>query len=254
MEPNVRVSPPASFTSAFDVVAIAASTGGLAAYTRLLSSIPADFPAAIVAVQHRVPDHGGLLPRLLARRCRLRVTSAEDREPLRPGTIYVAPADRQVRVGPDRTLDLTGAGRDAPGRCTADVLFESVATRFGERVIAVVLSGTMDDGAAGVRAVKRAGGRVLAQDSGTARAFGMPNAAIRTGCVDFVLPVERLASALITIVMAPGAADLFAVRTSPGAGLPEAVASPGMYAQALAARAARGLHRPGELCQGGRPR
>ncbi|MDT7577303.1 MAG: two-component system, chemotaxis family, protein-glutamate methylesterase/glutaminase, partial [Pseudonocardiales bacterium] len=97
-------------------------------------------------------------------------------------------------------------------RC-ADVLLTSLAPVFRSAAIAVVLTGMLDDGAQGVRAVKRNGGRVLVQEPATARAAGMPSAALATGCVDFALPLDRIAHALVTFVMAPGGAEVFTVPT-----------------------------------------
>ncbi len=96
-------------------------------------------------------------------------------------------------------------------RCAADPLCASVAAAFGPRTIGVVLSSALDDGAAGAQAIKRVGGRVLVQDPATAAATGMPTAAIATGCVDFVLAPEEIGAALVALVMAPGAAQLFRV-------------------------------------------
>jgi two-component system chemotaxis response regulator CheB len=103
------------------------------------------------------------------------------------------------------------------GHRQADAMFASAAARFGPRVIAGVLSGRLDDGAVGVRHVKGAGGRVLAQDEASSQAYGMPAAAIATGCVDFVLPLPAMADAITALVMAPGAAAMMRVALPPWA-------------------------------------
>ena len=205
-EPRELPADHRSAPTAFDVVAMVASLGGLRAYSKVLSALPADFPAAVLLVQHRDPRYAGLLPELLGRRTELRVRAAAHGDRLRPGTVYVAPVDRQLLLAPDRTLALCPAstGRIPRPRCQADPLFASVAAQAGERAIAVVLTGALDDGAAGVRAIKRLGGRVLAQDRDTSEAFGQPAAARATGCVDWVLPLEKIAGALVSLVMAPG--------------------------------------------------
>jgi two-component system, chemotaxis family, protein-glutamate methylesterase/glutaminase len=100
-------------------------------------------------------------------------------------------------------------------RPLGDPLFGSIAAAYGPRVIAGVLTGRLDDGAAGIRAVKRHGGRTLVEDPATARAGAMPAAALATGCVDLVLPLNHIPHALITLAMAPGAADLFRVPPFP---------------------------------------
>jgi two-component system chemotaxis response regulator CheB len=190
------------------VVVAVASFGGLAAYRTLLAGLPVEFPWPIVALQHRHP-RGDYLAPLLARATELRVVSAREGELLQPGAVHVLPPDRQAVVGRDRRLRLRSGAR-----CEADPLLESVAFGYGERAIAVVLTGRGDDGVAGVRAIKRRGGRVLVQDEVTSAAFAMPSASIATGCVDFVLPLRYLAPALVSLVMVPGAAELFRVRLS----------------------------------------
>lgn len=192
------------------VVAVG-SYGGLAAYRTLLAGLPADFPWPILAVQHRDAQADFLVP-ILARSTGLQVVRAREGELPRPRTVHVLPPDRQGVVDREGRFAFSRARR-----CHADPLLESVAFGFGERAIAVVLTGRLDDGAAGVRAIKRRGGRVLVQDEATSAAFGMPAAAIATGCVDFVLPLRSLAPALVSLVMAPGAAELFRVRLTPWA-------------------------------------
>ncbi len=198
--PQPSVGPVSS--AAFDVVAVAASLGGLKAIEQILSALPGGFPAPILVVQHRDPRSDSLLPDLLSRRAPLPVKGAEQGERLRGGTVYVARPDRHLLVCPDRTLALSDGPKVEFTRPSANPLFASVAACFRERAIALVLTGKLKDGAAGVRVVKAAGGAVLAQDEATSRAFGMPGAAIATGCVDHVLPLDRIAPALVTLVMA----------------------------------------------------
>jgi two-component system chemotaxis response regulator CheB len=193
------------------VVVVAASYGGLAAYRTLLAGLPAEFPWPILLVQHRSPQSDYLAP-ILARSTELRVVPAREAELLQPWTVYVLPAERQVVLEHDRRLVFRPAAR-----CRADPLLESVASAVGERAIAAVLTGRGSDGSAGVRAIKSRGGRVLVQDDASAAAFAMPAAAIATGCVDFVLPLRSIAAALVSLVMVPGAAELFRVRLSPWA-------------------------------------
>jgi len=193
------------------VVVVAASAGGLAAYQTLLASLPPTFPLPILAVQHRDATVDYLAP-ILAERVELAVATAREGSAPRPGVVHVLPADRQLVLGPDGAFASTDAAR-----CRADPLFASCAARYGTRSFAVVLSGRLDDGAAGVRAVKRAGGTVLVQDPATATASGMPLAAIATGYVDHVLPLETIAAALVTLATVPGAAELFRVRLNPWA-------------------------------------
>jgi len=186
--------------AAFDVVAIAASAGGLRALTRVLSALDADFPAAIAVVQHLDPRHRSLMAELLSRQSRLPVKQAEDGDRLKSGSVYVAPPDRHLLVNDDGTLSLSKTELVHFLRPSAELLFESVAASFKDRAIAVVLTGTGNDGARGLQAIKKMGGTVVSQDEGTSEFFGMPSAAIQTGLVDFVLPLPEIASALMTLV------------------------------------------------------
>jgi len=186
--------------AAFDVVAIAASAGGLRALTTLLSGLTEDFPASIVVVQHLDPRHRSLMADILSRHSALPVKQAEDGDCVRPSAVFIAPPDRHLLVNADGTLSLSRTELVHFVRPSADLLFESVAASFKERAIGVVLTGTGSDGATGVRAIKKMGGTVIAQDEGTSEFFGMPSAAIHTGDVDLVMPLGDMASTLTTLV------------------------------------------------------
>lgn len=189
--------------AAFDLVVVAASQGGRAAYQRILAALPPEFPAAVIVLQHRAVRQRDVLAGLLARGTGLAVEPAQAGARPQAGTVYVAPAGRQLLLTPEGSFTLADPRTSWP---LADPLLTSAAAACGPRMIAVVVSGRLRDGAGGVQAVKRAGGRVLVQDQGTAECFGMPSAAIATGCVDFVLPVEIIGPALVALVMTPGAA------------------------------------------------
>jgi len=186
--------------SNFEVIAIATSAGGLKALTQVLSALPPDFSPAIVVVQHLDPRHRSLMADILSRRSTLPVKQADENDKLQPGTVYIAPPNKHLLVNPDGSLSLTQSELVHFVRPSADLLFESVAGSFKNRAIAVVLTGTGSDGSMGVRAIKKMGGTVLAQDESSSEFYGMPNAAIQTGCVDFVLSLSEIPSALITLV------------------------------------------------------
>ena len=186
---------------AFDMVAMAASAGGLAACSKVLSGLHDDFPAAILLVQHLDPRHRSLMAEILSRRTALPVKQAVEGERIVQGTVYVAAPDRHLLVNPDHSLSLTQSELVHFVRPSADLLFESVAASYRTRAIAVVLTGTGTDGSMGVRAIKKMGGTVICQDEKTSEFFGMPGAAIKTGEVDFILPLDEIASALVTLVM-----------------------------------------------------
>jgi two-component system, chemotaxis family, protein-glutamate methylesterase/glutaminase len=180
----------------FEVVALAASAGGLNALTHVLAALPREFPAALVIVQHVDPRHRSLMAEILARRTHIAVQEAREGDALRAGLAYIAPSNRHLLVNPDRTLSLTQSELVHFVRPSADLLFESTAASFKERAIAVVLSGSGSDGAMGVKAIKKMGGTVIVQDGRQAEFAGMPEAARATGVADFVLELDEIAPAL----------------------------------------------------------
>jgi two-component system, chemotaxis family, protein-glutamate methylesterase/glutaminase len=185
---------------AFNVVALAASMGGLKTICTILSTLPADFPAAILVVQHLSPSFPSHMPRILSQRTALQVKPAATGDILRPGTVYVAVPNYHLMVQPNGTLLLSDAPKMNFARPSADKLFISMASIYRSRAIAVVLTGCGSDGALGVLSIKKHGGLVIAQDKSTSEFFDMPEAAIATGRVDLVLPIDRIASSLIHLV------------------------------------------------------
>ncbi len=185
---------------AFSLVVIAASAGGLAALSAVLSSLPADFPAGVLVVQHLDPHHKSLMDEILSRRTAMKVALATERAAIAPGCVLVAPPDRHLVVNADHTVSLSDTELVHFVRPSADRLFESAAATYGAQVIGVVLTGSGRDGDRGVQAVKEGGGTVIAQDEKSSQFFGMPGAAIETGAVDFVLSLTEIAPALIALV------------------------------------------------------
>jgi two-component system chemotaxis response regulator CheB len=173
----------------------------LAALSHILAALPADFPGVVVVVQHLDPRHRSLMAEILRRRTRLHVNQAEEGDRLYPATVYIAPPNRHLLVNPDATLSLSQSELVHFLRPSADLLFESVAASYRERAIAVVLTGTGSDGVMGVQAIKKMGGTVIAQDERTSEFFGMPGAAIQSGNVDFILPLDEIAAAIVTLVV-----------------------------------------------------
>jgi two-component system chemotaxis response regulator CheB len=164
---------------AYEIVAMGASWGGLAALRKVLAALPADFAAPIVVAQHRMSSGDDeLLPSLLNSVTPLDVREATDKAPLAPGHVLVAPPGYHllVEVG---EASLSG---DAPvrfSRPSIDVLLESTAEAYRERAVGVVLTGANDDGAAGLAAIRRRGGVALVQDPAEAERAEMPAAALR---------------------------------------------------------------------------
>jgi two-component system, chemotaxis family, protein-glutamate methylesterase/glutaminase len=184
----------------FEVVAMCASAGGFNALREVLRSLPAAFPVPIVVVQHLDPRHRSLIADLLTRSSSLEVHLAAPGDHVRPGHVLFAPPDHHLLINADGSVSLTQSELVHFVRPSADLLFESVAAGYRDRAIAVVLSGTGQDGAQGVIAIKQVGGTVLAQDEATSAFFGMPSKAIETGCVDFVLPLAEVGPALVRLV------------------------------------------------------
>lgn len=192
-----------------NIVVIAASLGGVEALSRLLQDLPSDFPVPVLMVQHLSADSPSVLDKVIQARSSVPVKWAEHGQRLLPGTAYLAVPNRHLTVAADGTACLQASNRVNWVRPAADVLFQSVAQRFGASALGVVLTGSLFDGMAGAVQIKRRGGWVLAQDESSSKCFEMPNAAIRSGAVDFVLPLEVLPFAVTALVMGAGATSLF---------------------------------------------
>lgn len=176
------------------MIAIGASAGGLNALIEVLRPIAADFPPVVI-VQHLDPMHKSHLAELLARKTGKLVKEAEHGEPILGAHVYVGPPDEHLLVGPGK-IQLAHSQLVHFSRPSIDLLFESVAGMYGSRSIGVVLSGSNRDGATGIRAIREAGGTTIAQEPGTAEFRQMPEAAIETGCVDFVAALANLGKIL----------------------------------------------------------
>ncbi len=181
--------------AAFPVVAIGASAGGLDAFRTLLGALPVRSGMAFVLVQHLDPNHASMMVELLSRHTAIPVLAAREGMPLEPDHVYMIPPGRFLAAR-NGVLRLT---RPRPGqavRLPFDVLLQSLARGFGERAVCIILSGTGTDGSIGARAIKEAGGLVIAQDPEEAEYDGMPRGAIATGAVDLVLPLAKVPEAL----------------------------------------------------------
>ena len=198
MTPSLLV--PHRDTVQFDIVAMVSSAGGLAAVRHILEQLPGDFPASIVIVQHLDPRHRSLMASILSHHTQLAVKEAEEGDRLIPGHALLAPPDRPLLVNPDRSVSLSQSELVHFLRPSGDLLFESVAASYKDRAIAVVLTGTGSDGSMGVRGIKKMGGTVIVQHPHHAEFSGMPEAAIATQSVDFVLPLDDIAGTLMTLV------------------------------------------------------
>jgi two-component system chemotaxis response regulator CheB len=180
----------------YDLVVVGASWGGLQTVGRLLADLPPTFDAPVAIAQHRHPDsQEGTLRDLLQRRTRRPVLEAEDKLTIERGHVYVAPPDYHLLVERGR-FALSVEDRVRYARPSIDVLFESAAYAYGERVIGIVLTGANDDGARGLARIKELGGVALIQDPETATRRAMPEAAIASTPADAILPVEEIGAYL----------------------------------------------------------
>lgn len=187
-----------------DAVVIGGSAGGVDALAVLLPALPPGLPAPVIVVLHLPREKPSLLVEIFSRRCALAVQEAQDKAPIEPGTVYFAPADYHLLIdqGPSFALSV-----DEPvhySRPSIDVLFETAADVYGEHLLAVVLTGASQDGAAGLAAVHRAGGTTVVQQPQEALSPYMPESALRASPVDHVLTLAGIAQ-LIGSLAVPSA-------------------------------------------------
>jgi two-component system chemotaxis response regulator CheB len=183
------------------IVVTGASAGGVLALRKLVAELPADFPAVMLVVLH-VGEHASRLPQLLSWAGPLPAKHAVNGEKFATGQIYIAPPDHHLMVGAD-ALVLSRGSKEHHTRPAIDVLFRSAALNHRERSIGVVLSGALDDGTAGLAAIKQFGGVAIVQDPDEAQEPGMPLSALRHVAVDRRLPVHMIARELVDRVRRP---------------------------------------------------
>jgi two-component system chemotaxis response regulator CheB len=203
--PHRPLSPAASLANSaalaqsggkFPVIAIAASTGGPAAVMRVVAALPKEFPAAVILVLHMPATFTKQFTLQLAEIASIPVKEAEANETVQPGIIYLCPGSHHLQLSAGGKVLLDDGPRMEGYRPSADMAFESIAAYARAWMVGVVLTGMGNDAAKGVRAVKAAGGSVLAQDEATSTIFGMPAEAIKTGAVDEVLPLDEIGPAI----------------------------------------------------------
>src|SRR4051812_18169025 len=179
-----------------DIIVLGGSAGGIEASCEVLRGLPADLGAACFIVQH--VGEASVLDQVLSRCSGLPVKTPKDRELIKSGQAYVAPGGRHLALN-DGHMQLVMSPRENRHRPSVDVLFRSAARAYRSRVIAVILSGTLDDGASGVLAVKERGGTVIVQDPADAAFSGMPENAMRTGRVDYSVPARKIPELLVKL-------------------------------------------------------
>ncbi|MGA6103818.1 chemotaxis protein CheB [Pseudomonas solani] len=183
-------------TQQWDAVVVGASAGGVEALLTVFSGLPADYALPLVCVLHLPESRDSLLADLFSRRLALRVKEAEDKESLRPGTLYFAAPGYHLSIERDHSLSFS---REEPlhySRPSIDVLFESAADCFQERLVGVLLTGANQDGAAGLAAIKQGGGMTVVQDPLEAQVPTMPEAALASHVPDHILPLRGIRALL----------------------------------------------------------
>ena len=203
----------------FPIVGIGASAGGLEAFSELLRHLPLRTGMAFVLIQHLDPKHSSELREILARTTKIPVAEVTDGTVVRPDHIYVIPPNTVMAIK-DGILRLSARVLSRGMHLPIDHFLRSLAEDSADRAICVILSGTASDGAEGIRAIKASGGITFAQDEQSAKYDGMPQSAVNTGCVDFVLPPSAIARELARVAqhpyLAPAAAEKAELTIAPG--------------------------------------
>ncbi|MEH2186040.1 MAG: chemotaxis protein CheB [Nostoc sp.] len=186
----------------FPIVGIAASAGGLEAFTEVLRHLLTDTGMAFVLIQHLDPKHKSLLSEILARTTQMPVTEVQDGVTVEPNQVYIIPPNTKMILS-NGVLQLLPREKVQGKYMPGDAFFTSLAADRGRKAIAVVLSGADGDGSLGLKAIKAAGGVTFAQCEDTAKFDSMPNTAVATGNVDFVLPPQKIAEELVNLSRNP---------------------------------------------------
>jgi two-component system, chemotaxis family, protein-glutamate methylesterase/glutaminase len=183
----------------YDAIVIGVSSGGLNAMKIMFSLLPADFSIPIVIVQHIGARSENIWIQLLNDKCNLEIKEADEKEEIEKGKIYIAPSNYHLLIEQDKTFSLTVDERVNYARPSIDVLFETAAEAYQERLIGVVLTGSNNDGSKGIKRIKECGGLTIVQQPDTAESSYMPESAIATIQPDYILPLEEIIKLLIEI-------------------------------------------------------
>lgn len=181
-------------------VVIGTSWGGVEALSTILKDLPQSFPVPIIVIQHQHPNSSDILSSILRNRTEMRVKEADEKEFIAAGTVYIAPANYHLFIELDHSISLSN---DAPinySRPSIDLTFESAADVFGRALIGVILTGANEDGANGMRLLKKLGGITVVQEPATAKMDTMPRAAMNATEIDHVVSLENIAPLLSELV------------------------------------------------------
>ena len=182
---------------AYDAVVMGASAGGLYAMISILQPLPLNYPMPVIVVQHRSKDERSLLEEILQQKCNVRIKQADEKELIQSGVVYIAPPDYHLLIESNGTFSLS---HDAPvnySRPSIDVLFETAADVFKQRLLGIILTGANSDGALGIKKISLLGGTTIAQQPETTEYPEMPRAAINTGHVQHILDIKAIGDFLL---------------------------------------------------------
>ncbi len=189
-------SPTDSGSRNYDAIVVGGSSGGIDALIRILPALPTTLRAGVLVVVHLPRDRPSLLAEIFRQRCPLPMREAQDQDPVTPGTVYFAPPDYHLLVDRGPRLALSVDALEHFSRPSIDVLFESAADQYGERLLGILLSGANEDGARGMQAIAASGGLVVVQDPTSAPVPTMPQAALERTAAHHVLPPQGIADLL----------------------------------------------------------
>ncbi|MGD8782478.1 MAG: chemotaxis protein CheB [Ignavibacteria bacterium] len=184
----------------YEAVVIGASAGGLEATIQLLRELPQNFPLPIIIVQHRANDERTLLEEVIQSNCKITVKQADEKEKIKQGTVYFAPANYHLLVEEDSTLSLTSDKLVNYSRPSIDVLFETASEVYRKGLIGIILTGSNGDGTEGIKAIKINGGTTIAENPKTAAFPYMPQSAINTGYVQYIWEIKEIKNFLLSIL------------------------------------------------------
>jgi len=182
----------------YEAIVLGTSAGGLQTLSAILKDLPAEFSLPIIVVQHRSKDQRNLLEEILQYRCKIQIKQADEKEKIKRG-VYIAPADYHLLIESDKTFSLSSDEQVKYSRPSIDVLFESAATVYNDKLVGIILSGASSDGSEGISAIKKSGGFTIAQTPEEALYSLMPKASIETKNIDQIMNLSEIKNFLIKI-------------------------------------------------------
>lgn len=183
----------------YKAIVIGASAGGLNVLSKILKKLPLDFSLPVIIAQHRSKDERELLEEVLQSKCKIKVKQADEKEKIENGIVYCAPPNYHLLIERNCTFSLSGDMLVNYSRPSIEVLFETAASVYKNKLVGIILTGANNDGSKGIKVIKEYGGMTIAQNPQTTEYPSMPQAAVDTGCVDFVWEIEQITDFLLRI-------------------------------------------------------